>query len=56
MHVLVIPGAHSLPLFFDVGLQPYVSQPATPCIPGAHSLPLFSDDERAAVGTCYKKL
>ncbi|MEO0438554.1 MAG: tRNA 2-selenouridine(34) synthase MnmH [Pseudomonadota bacterium] len=24
-------------------------------IPGAHNLPLMSDDERAAVGTCYKQ-
>ncbi len=24
-------------------------------IPGAHNIPLFTDDERARVGTCYKK-
>lgn len=24
-------------------------------VPGAYSLPLFSDEERAAVGTCYKR-
>ncbi|MEM7691999.1 MAG: tRNA 2-selenouridine(34) synthase MnmH [Pseudomonadota bacterium] len=24
-------------------------------VPGAHNLPLMSDDERAAVGTCYKQ-
>lgn len=25
-------------------------------IPGAHSFPLFTDEERAAVGTCYKQV
>ena len=28
---------------------------ATGHIPGAHNIPIFSDEERALVGTCYKK-
>lgn len=25
------------------------------CIPGAHNIPIFTNDERAMVGTCYKR-